>query len=138
MKKVIFLLPFLLLFFLNSQAQSAFGAQGGLNLQSAAKPAQTQWESTAHDFGQIPEGSPVSFSFEVKNTGQQPLTIEHVKPSCGCTIADYTEEEIAPGETGYVKATYKADKAGLFNKSITVRTNADEPITVLRIKGEVK
>jgi len=122
-----------------AQAQSSFTGSAGLNLQSSGAPAQANWVATAHDFGSISQGTPVSHTFEVENTGQQPLKIEHVKPSCGCTVADYTKEPIAPGEKGFVTATYNAKGLGMFTKSLTVRTNEEEtPIMMLRIKGEVK
>ncbi len=128
-----------MLFSLTTQAQSAFQTSSGLNLQTSTTPARAEWKVTEHDFGTIAQGKEVSFTFEVKNTGQQPLKIENVKPSCGCTVANYTKEAIAPGDKGVVTATFNGQAMGAFNKGLTVTTNVeDEPNIFLRIKGEVK
>ena len=91
----------------------------------------------AHDFGNIPQGTPVNHTFHFTNTGNKPLKIESVKPSCGCTAADYSKDFIQPGQTGFVKATYKASSAGVFAKTITVRSNADTPVKVFKLRGVV-
>jgi hypothetical protein len=66
-----------------------------------------------------------------------PLIINSVRPSCGCTVADYPKEPIAPGKSGKINVTYNAASSGSFTKSITVTTNAAEANTALIIKGEV-
>lgn len=121
-----------------SQAQSVFGEQASLNLVQADAIIEGTWESETHDFGQVTQGEPVSHTFWVENTGNQPLELTNVKPSCGCTAADYTREPIAPGEKGYITATYNAAAMGFFSKTIVVRTNnEDERPTLLRFTGEV-
>jgi len=96
-----------------------------------------QWEKTTHDFGKINQDNPVGYEFKFKNTGNAPLVISEVKPSCGCTIADYTHEPIAPGAVGYVKTTYNAKSVGTFHKSITITANVEGGTERLLIKGEV-
>ncbi len=98
-----------------------------------------KWDREAYDFGEIPQGVPVSTTFKITNTGSAPLIISQVKPSCGCTTPSYTKEPIMPGKSGTVKAQYNAANAGAFNKSITVTTNsAEKPTILLYIKGTVK
>lgn len=95
------------------------------------------WEKTVHDFGKIPQGTPVEAVFEFTNTGDAPLIISNAKGSCGCTVPSYTNTPIAPGETGKVKAVFNAAAVGAFNKTITLTANTETATTVLRIKGEV-
>ena len=95
------------------------------------------WEKTTHEFGQIPQGTPVEAVFEFTNTGDAPLIISNAKGSCGCTVPSYTKTPIAPGETGEVKAVFNAASMGAFNKTVTLTANTENPNTVLRIKGEV-
>jgi hypothetical protein len=95
------------------------------------------WNNTAFDFGQIKQGLPVSHEFSFTNTGEIPLIISSVQASCGCTVTSYTKDPIAPGSTGFVKATYNAAKVGQFTKSVTVNANTEESIVQLTIKGEV-
>lgn len=138
MYRVFIMLTAGILLAISAQAQSAFHMNGGLNLQAANSPAAASWVATEHDFGSIPEGTPVSHTFEVLNTGQQPFKITDVKTSCGCTVAEYTQEAIQPGEKGIVSATFSAKAPGMFNKSISVTTDIEEePIIRLRLKGEV-
>ncbi|MDR2835382.1 MAG: DUF1573 domain-containing protein [Bacteroidales bacterium] len=98
------------------------------------------WTSNSHDFGVVTEdGGPQEWSFEFVNTGNEPLVLQSVKPSCGCTSADWSKEPIQPGQKGFVKASYnpKGRGTGRFNKSITVTTNETQPVSYLRIEGEV-
>jgi len=90
-----------------------------------------------HDFGSIALGKPASITFVVTNTGDAPLVITQVQASCGCTIAAWTKEPIAPGATGKVEATYNAAGLGAFHKSVTVSTNTSEGVQMLYFKGEV-
>ncbi len=96
------------------------------------------WEKTEHDFGTIKKDVPVTHKFTFTNKGNAPLIITTVEASCGCTVTDYSTDPIAPGETGYVKATYNAANAGVFSKTVTVNANTTEGAVRLAIKGIVK
>lgn len=96
------------------------------------------WESTMYDFGTIELNKPVDHVFEFTNNGDVPLIISSAKASCGCTVADYTKEPIAPGEKGFVSARYNAANAGAFTKTVTVTANTGEQAIVLTLKGVVK
>jgi hypothetical protein len=91
-----------------------------------------------HDFGTIPQGTPVSYNFTLTNTGKAPLVLSAVNPSCGCTSPEWPKEPIKTGGTAVIKVTYNAATPGTFTKNITVVSNAVNPQTVLYIKGEVK
>ncbi len=131
------------IFLLAATTCFSFTAFSQTSVQSVAMsmeaPATTtvEWASTNHDFGEIPQGSPVSHKFMIENTGDVPLEIVSVKPSCSCTVADYTKEAIAPGESGYIVAQYSAASTGFFNKSVTVKLNTTEGMRILKLKGQV-
>lgn len=95
------------------------------------------WKAESVDVGEIPQGTPKTIEFEFKNNTDKDVLITNVKPTCGCTAADYTKTPVAPGKTGYVKATYNAAAAGAFTKSITVTTNAEETPKSLTFRGTV-
>lgn len=95
------------------------------------------WKSEFIDVGEIPQGTPKTIEFEFKNNTDKEVLITNVKPTCGCTAADYTKTAIAPGKSGYVKATYNAAAAGYFEKTVTVTTNAEETPKALKFKGTV-
>ena len=90
-----------------------------------------------HDFGEMAQGVPQTYSFEFKNTGKEVLTIENVRASCGCTSSGWTKEPIKPGGKGYVSATYNAATKGIFDKSLTVTSNGTPNVITLRVKGNV-
>jgi hypothetical protein len=107
-------------------------AQKAANISSGI-----EWTEKTYDFGKIPQGNPVIAEFHFKNPSMVPLIIIAVKPSCGCTIADYSKEPIQPQKTGIIQVTFDAKDTGYFQKSIAVDTNAEEGSETLIIKGEV-
>jgi hypothetical protein len=114
------------------------GLSSHVKAQDAAKPAAgIAWTSTTIDFGKIEQGKPVSAEFDFKNPSMVPLIISSVKPTCGCTVADYPKEPVASGKSGKIAITFNAASSGFFQKTIIVSTNATEGTTSLIIKGEV-
>jgi hypothetical protein len=109
-----------------------------VNAQDAAKPVSTiTWKTTTMDLGKIEQAKPVTVEFEFTNPSMVPLIINSVRPTCGCTIADYPKEPIQPGKSGKIKVTYNAAASGPFTKSIIVSSNAAGGDLALVIKGEV-
>jgi hypothetical protein len=104
--------------------------------QDSEKPA-FKFNEEKHDFGKIQQGTPVTTIFEFTNVGKQPLILTDVRPTCGCTIADYTKTPVKSGEKGNIKITYNAAVAAPFNKVIVVTSNAETPQKNLNIVGEV-
>ena len=105
-----------------------------------------EFEKTTYDFGKIKEeGGKVTGKFVFKNVGNEPLELTNVRPGCGCTAANYSKGAIAPGEKGYIEATYNPyNRPGAFNKNIRVTTNEPQFIEnekatphMIFIKGEV-
>jgi hypothetical protein len=94
---------------------------------------------TEHDFGTFKEeAGRQTFDFIVTNTGTQPLVIQNVVASCGCTTPEWTKQPIPAGGKGKVTAIYDPkDRPGPFNKTLSVYTNTKPEVTVLIIKGEV-
>lgn len=118
------LLPFLLSFLLGS---ALFGQSGSF-----------KFAEESFDFGTISEGTQATHEFTFTNTGTTPIVISNVRASCGCTTPDWTKDSIPPGGTGVIKASYNSKgRPGVFNKSITITSNAAESQKVLYIKGVV-
>ena len=96
-----------------------------------------QFEKETHEFGNVVQGTPVSYEFKFKNTGNAPIVISNVQASCGCTTPEWTNTPVLPGKSGSIKAQYNAAAMGAFNKSITVTSNATNASQVVFIKGTV-
>jgi hypothetical protein len=95
--------------------------------------------SGEHDFGKFKEDAgKQKYDFVVMNTGDQPLVIQNIVASCGCTTPEWTKNPIPPKGTGAITAIYDpANRPGVFNKTLSVYTNSKPEVTVLVIKGEV-
>ena len=93
-------------------------------------------KETKYDFGKIPQGKPVKHIFEVVNNGKEPLQIENVQASCGCTTPEWDNAPMAPGAARKITVGYNAVAGGPFEKTITVFYDAGKTKQFI-IKGEV-
>lgn len=72
------------------------------------------------------------------NTGGTPIVIHKVDVSCGCISADLLSKVIKPHQSVILIIYVNTEKQiGYFNKSIFINSNADNPIQILRIKGNI-
>jgi len=95
-----------------------------------------QLKEPSYSFGKIPQGRPVIHVFEIINTGKDPLMLENVQASCGCTTPEWSREAIAPGATAPIKVGYNAYADGHFNKTVTIYYNNGRTKALI-ISGEV-
>lgn len=116
-----------------------YGLLLATTLLFAENSAKISFETKEHNFGTIPEEiGNASCEFVFMNTGNTPLVLNKVTASCGCTTPSWTKEPVAPGKTGKVVVTYKAQgRPGAFHKSITVYSNSKDGAEMLLIRGEV-
>ena len=97
------------------------------------------FETDMHDFGQLMAGENISYSFKFTNTGNADLIISGCDASCGCTVADYPKERIAPGKTGYITVSFKSQgMSGHQIKEVIVASNTQPSRTRLRISATVR
>lgn len=90
------------------------------------------------NFGTFSEKDPVKkCSFKFTNTGTAPLVIHQALASCGCTVPSYSKTPVAPGQTGQIDVSYNGTGKfiGHFQKTITVRSNAENEVVRLTIEG---
>jgi hypothetical protein len=90
------------------------------------------------DFGKITQGEKVSHQFTFKNTGVKNLIISGASGSCGCTVPEWPEHPIKPGEEGTINVVFSSEgKSGMQEKTVTVITNCEPATRVIRIKTEI-
>ena len=99
--------------------------------------AKIEFKTDVIDYGKIAKGSDGIRVFEFTNTGDSELVISDVKSTCGCTVPEKPDGPIAAGKSGTIKVKYDTNRVGPIRKTITVYSNADKPVTPLKIKGEV-
>lgn len=73
-------------------------------------------------FGDIREvDGPKTVRMYVRNTGTSPAAILKVRPTCGCTAADFMKEEFAPGDSAWIDLTYDPERRpGRFEKGVKI------------------
>ena len=106
----------------------------------AKKLPQIKFEKTTIDFGTFSLENPVQkCTFKFKNVGDAKLVITAVHASCGCTVADYPKDFIAPGASGEITVTYDGSSKlpGPFKKNIQVFSNCKEEMTRIFIQGDM-
>lgn len=110
-----------------------------LSQQELQNAPSIDFNQRVYDFGEIPEGKKVEYSFSILNKGKSDLQIRSVKASCGCTAANPTSKVIKPGDTTDMKVVFDSQgKVGLQNKTITIISNDPNAATsILRISGNV-
>ena len=109
----------------------------GLKAQTIDTTLVITFNEQIHDYGKIQQGADGTCEFKFKNTGKTPLILSNVRASCGCTVPSWTQEPVQPGKEGVIKVSYNTQILGIFNKSITVNSNAKNSEVYLAIKGEV-
>lgn len=93
----------------------------------ATKAATTiEWIDSVKNLGKINQGQKLQIAFRFRNSGNNPLVIEAVNPSCGCTVADYPKEPIAPGQESQITGSFDSNgRQGLQHKELTVIANTE-------------
>lgn len=98
-----------------------------------------EWLSSDYDFGTWHEvQGRRTGRVEFVNTGPDTVMITSVRPSCGCTAADYYRDAVAPGDTAWVSFTYDpSGRPGRFDKTVKVYTDPGRELKVIHIRGTI-
>ena len=100
--------------------------------------AEIKFDTLRHNFGKFSKEDPiVKCTFGFTNTGTAPLIINQAFATCGCTVPQWPNKPIKPGERGEIEVTYngKGKFPGHFQKTVTVRTNGVTEVVRLTIEG---
>ncbi|MDE6721569.1 MAG: DUF1573 domain-containing protein [Bacteroidaceae bacterium] len=106
----------------------------------AKKYPQIKFEKTTIDMGTFSLDNPVQKCvFKFTNVGDAKLVINQVHASCGCTVAEYPKDFIAPGASGEIIVTYDGSNKmpGRFKKNIQIFTNSKEELVRIFIAGDM-
>lgn len=106
----------------------------------AKKYPEIKFEKTTIDIGTFSQDDPIKkVTFKFTNVGKGKLVINYVHTSCGCTIADYPKDFIAPGGSGEIVVTYNGEgkMPGKFKKHVQIFTNCKDDLTRIFIQGDM-
>lgn len=96
------------------------------------------FDKAVHDFGKVGTGTTNVGEFKITNTGDGVLEITKIGDCCGITT-ELSKEKFAPGESGVLKAVYRANpRATVIRQQVVVHSNdKTRPEFALTIKAEV-
>jgi hypothetical protein len=105
-------------------------------LISLSARAELKWEQTSIELHPTPNDKQAIGHFKYQNPGKTPVHFKSVHASCGCTTAQTQKDEVPPGGTGEITATFNiGDRTGTQVKTVTVETDeAANQKTVLTLK----
>ncbi len=108
-------------------------------LSSAALWAQPEFhvENADQKLGEIMFQVPQTVVYNFRNTGNEPLIVTEVHPSCGCIHVSYPEKAIGAGKSAAITAVYDAAMLGTTHRELAVYTNAGEEPVYLSFGGKV-
>src|SRR5438046_10371959 len=73
---------------------------------SLSAHAELKWEQTAVELHPTPADKQAIGHFKYQNPGKTPVHFKSVHASCGCTTAQTQKDEVPPGESGEINATF--------------------------------
>jgi hypothetical protein len=74
--------------------------------------SQIEVSEPQYDFGRVAQGTSVSHTFWMKNTGDTAVRINDIKPGCGCTKAPFKAQTLAAGESTHVELIFSTGHYG--------------------------
>lgn len=139
MKKILLTLAIASAFF-TANAQTGSKTPASTTTAAASTSGPTfKFEAEEYNFGTAKQGDVVTYEFKFTNAGKEPLIITSASGSCGCTVPNYPKEPIKPGEKGSIKVSFNtAGKAGVQDKTVTIKSNAKEGDKVIHVKGNIE
>jgi len=103
---------------------------------SLSARAELKWEQTSLELHPTPTDKQAIGHFKYQNPGKTPVHFKSVHASCGCTTAQTQKDEVPPGGSGEITATFNiGDRTGTQVKTVTVETDeATNQKTILTLK----
>ena len=106
---------------------------------SAQPKGKIVFDDHFHNYGKmILKDTAYVHVFRFKNEGDAPLTVTSVTPTCKCTVAEWTQTAVNPGEAGEIKISYHPILTGHLDMRIMVYDTGDPDITCVYIRGDIE
>lgn len=139
MKKKIQLYLFLLILIITGcSCKTQKGENNAESRSSDTGKAVLIFREYEHLFGKVDEGEKVGCIFTFENTGTASLALVSVTTTCGCTVPKYDRKPVSPGKAGTLEVIFDTSgRNGIQTKTITVKSNATNPVVLLKITAEV-
>ncbi|MFM6983160.1 MAG: DUF1573 domain-containing protein [Chitinophagaceae bacterium] len=93
---------------------------GGILLSFTQQP-HIAWSTMATDFGTVKQGDKLKGSFKYYNNSNTGFVIENIQVSCGCMVAEFRRDTLAPGDSASLSVIFDTSgKSKLHTKTIAV------------------
>lgn len=89
------------------------------------------------DAGTMKMNTEHSFRFSYTNHSDQPILINDIKTTCGCTVPDWDKSPLLPGKTADLVIKFNPNTSGFHAKKIFVYINKSNNPIALLIKAMV-
>lgn len=98
-----------------------------------------EWLTPAtHDFGDLIHDQPATHEFRYVNKTGEPVVIDNVRTSCGCTTSEWEAVPVEPDSIGVLKVEYDAYSKGYFRKYVKVYFSGRRKASKLWLEGFVE
>ena len=77
-------------------------------------------DDTTHDFGDLILKEVYYHEFHFENAGEDPIRIDNIRASCGCTIPNWNTDPILPDSSASIRVQFIPNQAGYTRKQIKV------------------
>jgi len=108
------------------------------NSKSERNASEITFVKTEHNFGTIKQGEDCVYEFVYKNTGKNPLVINNVQATCGCTIPTWSKAPLLKGKKDKISVKYDSNRVGAFSKQVTITSNAKNSPVIISITGVIE
>lgn len=103
---------------------------------------QLSFQKQTIDLGEITidnKNNIIKVNFIFYNNGNKPLVIYKVTASCHCTTPTWPKAPFPTNKKGIIEIAFDSKgQKGAFSKNLFVESNAEKPITLIKIKGIIK
>lgn len=91
------------------------------------------------DFGNLSTDTIVVKKYTILNVGKNPLLIKEIYPDCHCTKYDISSYKAEPGDSILLnlEVSTKNKPLGEFTINTVVKINAQQPLNIFRLKGNI-
>lgn len=93
----------------------------GLILLSFTSNPKIVWSTMSKDFGIVKEGEKLDGNFKYYNLSNTGFVIENIQVSCGCVVAEWSRDTLAPGDSASIQVIFDTEgKSKMHTKTIAV------------------
>jgi hypothetical protein len=101
--------------------------------------AQVRWIDPLHaDLGALRKNEEAVILFRYVNDGPGVLILDNVRTDCGCTVPEWREAPLLPGEEAAIRVQFRPQSRGRHHKKVRVWFSGARKPVILSIGARVR